>query len=311
MVLRHRKKFGLFLVLTLVLVGSGFLVFHGHRIIPYFNKEHLLLVKKQAEWTNLRERLEKDVLAFKGTSGVVIKDLNSGWEMTHQPDKRFPAASVVKIPIMVACFQAIQEGKIQLDTQLQLTRAARVGGSGTLKNMALGSSFSLEDLMERMMNQSDNSATNILIDALGIDYLNAYFKRIGLRHTNLSRKMMDFTLRRRGIENYTTANDIALVLEKLYQKELLSVEFAQRSLELMKKQKFNDRIPALLPKNIPVAHKTGLERFICHDAGIVFTEKGDYLICVLTKQHVKGPSYPAKAFIAKISLHAYRYMTAL
>ena len=127
-----------------------------------------------------------------------------------------------------------------------------------------------------------------------------------MANTNLSRKMMDFSERRAGIENCTTADDIAYILDKIYHQELINNDISKKCLGLLKLQKIKDRIPAKLPPDTVVAHKTGLERGICHDAGIVFTDKGNFLICVLTR-HKNKTSRLAKKFIAQISFLTYKY----
>jgi beta-lactamase class A len=118
--------------------------------------------------------------------------------------------------------------------------------------------------------------------------------------------MMDFSRRKEGVENITTADDMAEVLRRLYQHRFVDASYSKLGLEWLMAQHLNDRIPAKLPKTVTVAHKTGLERSVCHDVGIVYTRKGDLLVCVLTKH--KGVSAPAKRFIATLSRHAYDYL---
>jgi beta-lactamase class A len=156
-----------------------------------------------------------------------------------------------------------------------------------------------------MIADSDNTATNKVIDLLGREYINKSFKRFGLKRSFLKRKMMDFSGRRRGIENYTCVSDIAMLLEKIYGNKLIDSQSSQLALSFLRKQKINDRIPRYLPEEADVAHKTGLERGVVHDAGIVFAPKGDYIICVLTKK-VKDYQQ-AKKFIAKITLLTYNF----
>jgi beta-lactamase class A len=157
--------------------------------------------------------------------------------------------------------------------------------------------------MALMVTRSDNTAANLLIDLLGRKYLNAYFKRIGLRNTNLSREMMDFKYRKKGIENYTTSKDVSVLLEKMYKGTFINATVSRQCLALLKRQKVKDRIPRKLPRDVVVAHKTGLERSVCHDAGIVFTSNGDFLICVLTKS--KAGFGTSKEFIARIAAYTY------
>ena len=157
-----------------------------------------------------------------------------------------------------------------------------------------------------MISESDNTATNMLIDRLGFACLNDNFKKIGLKDTNISRRMMDFRSRKAGKENFTTASDLAHILEKIYKKKLINKAYSQMCLDFLKKQKIKDRIPVKLPAGTLVAHKTGLEKGICHDAGIVFTPRGDFLICVLTR-HKNKTAKSAKELIAQLAFLTYSY----
>jgi beta-lactamase class A len=157
-----------------------------------------------------------------------------------------------------------------------------------------------------MITQSDNAAANILINFLGFDTLNLYFKKMGLNHTNIARKMLDFEERKEGVENYTTAQDMSYLLEELYFGRFLNKNISDKCLELLGQQKINDRIPRKLPRGTYVVHKTGLERHVCHDVGIVFTNRGNFIICVLAR-HENRFARHAKKFIADVTLLTYNY----
>ena len=118
--------------------------------------------------------------------------------------------------------------------------------------------------------------------------------------------MIDFESRKEGRENYTSAQDIASMLDKIYAGKLINRDYSEKALCFLARQKICDRLPKRLPAGTIVAHKTGLERNVCHDAGIVFSPYGDYLICVLTRHHSKTARL-AKAFIAKVSLEVYNF----
>jgi beta-lactamase class A len=239
--------------------------------------------------------------------GLVIKDLDTGWEIEINQGRLMPAASLVKIPIMLAYFYAANEGKVSLQNTVYLKSSDKVAGSKVLGNMPTGSRFTVEGLFEPMITQSDNAAANALINLMGFDNLNAYFKKMGLKNTNLARKMMDFSERKDGVENYTTAADCAFLLNELYYGKFLDKKISQRCMEILGGQKINDRIPRKLPKQGAfVAHKTGLEKRICHDVGIVYTAQGDFLICVLVKHKAKT-AQNAKRLISDIALSTYRY----
>lgn len=303
------KKKAVFLIFVFIILG-GCLLFlcqahKGHicRIV----KARVLAEKKKHLWLNLNKILEKKVLNFNGAVSIVIKDFETGREIAFNKDALIPSASLVKVPIMLSCFYAAQDGKISLKDRISLKQAEKVGGSKILASMPVGSVFTVDELFYPMITQSDNSAANLLIDFLGFDTLNAYFKKIGLKNTNISRRMMDFEERTEGIENYTTAQDMAYLLEKLYRGDFLSKDISAQCLSILGQQKINDRIPRKLPKNgIYIAHKTGLERYVCHDIGVVFTQKGDFLICILVK-HDYRRAWQAKKLISDIALLTYNY----
>jgi len=223
--------------------------------------------------------------------------------LLHKANQQFPAASIIKLPILAAAFYAVREKKISLEELVTIKKKDIAGGSGRLKSLSLPRKFTFAQLLELMFSSSDNSATNKVIEILDLEYINSIFKRLGLTNTTLVRKMMDFSQRKNGIENYTSAADISYLLEKIYKKKLVSKKLSKLALSFLMKQKVNDRLPRYLPAEVSVAHKTGLERGVVHDAGIVFTSSGDYLICVLVKG---GKNYAqAKKFIAQLSLLAY------
>lgn len=258
------------------------------------------LARKRAAWTSLEESIRQELRHFKGEAGIVIKDLEYGWQITINKDEIFPSASLVKVPIMLACFKAATEARISLDDRIKLKAGQKVPGLGPVNQAQPGAEFAVKELIEYMITESDNTATNMLIDYLGFDYLNDCFRVFGLKDTNICRQMLDFKKRRAGWENFTTPSEAAFILEAIYKQKLINKAYSRMCLELLLKQKIRDRIPARLPVEVPVAHKTGLENGVCHDTGIVFTRKGDFLICVLTK-HKNKTARPAKKFIAQVA----------
>ncbi len=281
------------------------------RVVRRVERAGPALRKRQAAWNELKRTLTAEIRRFDGQAGVVVEDLQTGWSLAHQPKRLFPAASIIKVPMMTACYEAAQEGRLDLNSKVVVRPADKVPGSGVLKQIPGKTVVPVSQLVEWMITESDNTATNVLMSRLGMDYFNRHFQELGLRDTKLSRRMMDFSKRKKGVENYTTAGDMARVLEKLYREDAVSPQASRAGLELLKRQHLRDRIPAMLPGGVPVAHKTGLERSVCHDAGIIFTHRGDVLICVLTQRKVKkGNSRPAKQFIARLAQHAYQYQMA-
>jgi beta-lactamase class A len=302
-----KKKKIIFILISIIAISS--LLYHTYKTNADFieNKKNNFAAKKEkAAWRFLEKDIKREAGAFNGDVAVVIKDLATSRKILFGQNKLFPSASLVKIPVMAACFYAADTGKINLTQRVCLRREDKVSGSGLLKNEAAEREFTVRELLGLMITESDNTASNMLIKLLGFDYLNNCFKKFGLKNTNISRRMMDFSNRRDGIENYTSAGDIAYLLEKIYRQQLINRTVSRDCLTLLKLQKMRDRIPARLPADTIIAHKTGLERGICHDAGIVFTDNGDFLICVLTKYKSKTAK-KAKKFIARIAFLAYNY----
>ncbi len=288
-------------------IVCGILIAGIYKLSSRAIEDYALSMKRKAEWSKLGIAVEKKVKNFQGIIGVVIKDLTTGREINFNKNVLLPSASLVKVPIMLSCFYASQEGKLNLDKTVSLKSSEKVSGSKVLGSLPSSSQFTIAQLFSPMITQSDNTATNIIIETMGFDALNKYFKKIGLKNTNLSRKMLDFEEREAGVENYTTAGDTAYLFEKLYAKNFLNKKISERCLEILKNQKINDRIPRKLPKReMFIAHKTGLEKHICHDAGIVFTRKGNFLICVLVKHDDKF-AFQAKKTISALALLTYNY----
>ena len=240
----------------------------------------------------------------------MIKDLDTGFEYALNEDGMFASASLVKIPIMADCLLCVKQGRIRLDELVKLKKSDKTSGSGDLESAPAGTMYTVDNLIGLMIYNSDNTASNMLINLLGIDHCNSLFKEFGLKNTNLSRMIADYRSRKKGIENYTTASDMAVMLEDIYRGRLISPEMSERSLEVLKKQHLRDRIPRYLPQEIAVAHKTGLENGVCHDVGIVYTPKGDFLICVLTK-HNNTTAKLSKEFIGRLALCTYNYFLQL
>lgn len=292
-----------------ILVGGGLGSTLGLRAYGNWRAEEQRraeLTQRRASWERLKQAAWQEIRAFHGESSVWIEDLSTGWVAAYQEDKPFPAASVVKVPILLTCMRMAEEGEMSLSEPVILQGRDKVNGSGVLKGMPSGTRLTTARLLDLMVTRSDNTATNLLISRLGMDNLNRSFVEMGLTGTHLERKMMDFSRRKQGVENWTTARDVSRVFRRIYRAEGVSPAVSETCLGLLKKQAIKDRLPALLPPETVVAHKTGLEKGVCHDSGILYTENGAVLVCVLTRNG--GKAKPAKGFIARIAARAYGYL---
>lgn len=305
-----KRKIIFFTALFICFTGASYLIYKAYIRYQDTLSQQRLLSKRKDAWQKLTRALENKVKRFHGTVGLVVEDLSTGWEVAFNDRVMLPSASLVKVPIMISYFYAAEEGKINLNDNIILKSADKVAGSKVLGKEPAGSVFTVEELFDPMITQSDNAAANMLIDRLGLDTLNSYFKKLGLKNTNLARKMMDFKERSEGEENYTTAQDMAYLLEQLYYAKFINKDVSGKCLGLLGQQKINDRIPRKLPKGTLVMHKTGLENHVCHDIGIVSTNKGNFLICVLVK-HANKFAAPTKKFISDVTLLTYSYYYSL
>jgi len=283
-------------------VGDGLLRSLGEKPEP---KRVVEAPIKDAEWQAMVSSLGKISRAYKGRVGIYIKDIETGKTWSYNADRLFPSASLVKVPIMAAVFEKIQTGSMTLDTQIKLTRQKRVGGSGSLKWVRDGTSLSVMEIIYKMITESDNTATRMLIDSVGMPYLSESFRKMGLEHTNITPEGMSLTSGRVVRENYTTASEMAYLMEQVYEGKLVSRESSEFMLDVLKHNKSRSRLRRGLPLGWEIGHKTGLLRKACHDVGIVFSPRGDYVIAVLTSE---VPNYSsAKNFITRVAKLTFRY----
>ena len=292
----------LFIALPITAIAAAYPVFYRAPADSSAAGEKIIEERK-INYRELMAELQARAEKFPGEAAIVIKDIQTQQEIGINVARLFPSASLVKVPIMAAVYQAQEEGKLRLEDHIILKKKHKVRDCSRLYNMRPGRKVVIRDIIERMITESDNTATNMLVDALGFGYLNQKFIEFGLKQTDLRRGVMDLKWRKAGIENYTTAADMALLLEKIYNGELVSHAASAEMLEVLKRQKVNDRIPRLLPDGLVIAHKTGLLNDTVSDVGIVFTKEGDFIICVLTADIKSFLS--AKKFIGSVAACAY------
>jgi len=257
------------------------------------------------DWQSLAMAVRRQANRFPGVSGYVIKDLKTNQIVSANEAESFPSASLIKLPILCAAFQAAEEGKFSLTQTHVLTRADKRGGSGVLKIAPIGTVLTNRELLELMIVNSDNTAANLIVQQLGFDYLQDAFMRLGLLDTQIHPDGFRLTNRHVPDDNMTSPRDMALLLEKIYERQLVSPVASDQMLDILKHQHLRDRLPRFLPTGWLIAHKTGLLRKACHDVGIVFSPQGDYMICVLTSH---DRTYKlAKRFIASMGRITYDY----
>lgn len=231
----------------------------------------------------LLKQIKRCLKNVNGVVGVIIKDCETGKTIQINEDEIFPSASVIKLPIIWDLFKRIDREEISLDDEMPLMDSQKVGGFGILKELHSGLNLTIKDIATLMIVLSDNSATNILIDMLGMESINNSIKENGMENTVLQRKMMDSEAKEKGLDNFTTPKDVLNILEKIMDSEVMTKESKNTIIDILKKQQCNNKLPLLMPTDAVIAHKTGDLPEVEHDVGILFLKNKSIIVVVLTK----------------------------
>ncbi len=220
---------------------------------------------------------------LEGLAGVYFEDLLTGETAGFGEHIPMSAASVIKLPIMMTLMEMADKGKIDLAEKVRVGTIPKVPSCGVIAYMHPDAEVTIQDICTAMIIVSDNTATNWLIERIGIDTVNDYMQRHGCLHSALRRKLFDSSASLKGVKNHVTAYDMAQLLRQIYNQE---VPGAEKMLEILRNQQLNGKIPVGLrglAGEEDCAHKTGEDDGITHDVGIVLTEK-PFIICFLTNE---------------------------
>jgi beta-lactamase class A len=254
-------------------------------------------------WQKLESTIHDSDKNLDGVLGVHILDLTTNHSLSLNADETFPTASTIKIAILAELFHQAQQGKLNLNEIYTLQSSDLVGGSGIASTLTPGvSKLTLRDVAALMISVSDNSLTNVIIDRIGMQNVNALLDSLDLTHTRLRRKMMDVKAAAEGRENVSTPREISQLLEALYRGKVLNKQLTDVFFNLLSIHK-ESYIPRLLPEDLRIANKPGELEGVRNDCGIVFTGKRPYIICVMST-YVRHEREAGDA-IARISAAAY------
>ena len=254
-------------------------------------------------WKEKMSRYLPRLAALPGEVSVYGKNLSTGEVWAYQPDIPLVAASVIKLPILAEAFRQARDGLVNMNEIFAVRPEQKMPGCGALTRLRDGLEVTLYDLCMLMIILSDNTATNILIDRLGMDYINETIRSFGLKKTKLRRKLFDAEASARGIENTITVREMGMLLEKLYSRSCVSPEADADMLSMLSEQQLNGKIPFFLPE-ITIAHKTGEDDGITHDVGILYAAH-PAILC-FGSEHTDVPAFErciqdmARDFIAAI-----------
>lgn len=244
--------------------------------------------KQQSLWTKLEATISDVDQHLDGVLGVAIEDLSTGQKFLLRAESVFPQASSIKIAVLAELYHQAQlsahgaPGKAKLSDIYTMQTAGLVPDSDILGGLTPGvTRLTNRDLAVMMVAVSDNSATNVLIDRVGMDNVNVLLDSLGLHHTRLRRKMMDINAAAEGRENISTPEQMLTLLEKLYQGKILDQEMTTDFFKVLSTHK-SGFIPRDLPDNLQIANKPGELEAVRNDSGIVFLHNRPYILCVMT-----------------------------
>ncbi len=252
---------------------------------------------------SLHDSIRAIIADVPATFGIAACHLPGGEEVLINEHDVFPSASVIKVPILVELMCQRDEGRLSLDEVIPLREADKVDGSGVLRDLHEGLQTTLRDLAVLMIIVSDNTATNVLIDRIGMDAVNRRMRHLGLTSVTLARRMYDWEEQKRGNENLISPWEMMLLLRWIAEGKISSKSTSQEILDIMARQQYRDKIPLLLPEDTRVANKTGSIPRVTHDAGIVYTPGGPFVLCALAKEVEDAPR--AERAIAEMSRRLY------
>jgi beta-lactamase class A len=259
----------------------------------------------------LHARVERDMSraadAVDGAVGYAVLDLTSGERFERQADQPFPTASTIKLAILYELVRQVDEGRVKLDEPRPIDARHRVGGSGILFQLA-APVLSLRDCAILMMMVSDNTATNVVIDAVGLEAVTRRMQSLGLASTRLRRRMMDAEAARRGDENVASPADLVRLLLAFEKGEGLSASARETAFDIMTRP-LSSALRRAVPAGTRVASKPGGLEGVAVDAGIVYVKDRPFAIAVMTTFLASADA--GQTAITEITRAAYGYFDRL
>ncbi|HET6175305.1 MAG TPA: serine hydrolase [Candidatus Sulfotelmatobacter sp.] len=269
---------------------------------PSAGKQKVLWQKLESSIRNVDDHLD-------GVMGVAIEDLSTGDHFLLHEDEVFAQASSIKITVLANLYLQAQQGKLKLTDLYTVQASDLVPDSDIMNGLTPGvTRITLRDLATMMVAVSDNSATNVLIDRVGMENVNAMLDSLSITHTRLRRKMMDLEAAKQGRENISTPREMMTLLDAIYHGKLLNKESTADFFKMLSTNK-DSWIPRDLPAGLKVANKPGALEAVRNDSGIVFVEGRPYVICVMTS-FLRNEREGEEA-ISKVSLAAWQMFDRL
>lgn len=265
---------------------------------------------------SLQQQLQAMAAAYPGHVALYAHNLSSGEVVSLDPDRPVPTASVIKLALMLEAYAQVKAGRLTLATPLQLTAANQVPGSGVLHLLTPGLRLSLQDAITLMITLSDNAATNMVIDAVGLAPTNARMAAMGLKNTYFYKKVfqpatgpMPADQPQFGLGK-TTAREMAAVMESIYRCDLGDRALCLDMVTTLRNQQYRAMLPRFLDGGAasdglsPIADKIGALDAVRNDVALVYTRSGPVVISIFTydnPDHSWTPENQAEIFVGRLA----------
>ena len=278
------------------------------------------LTRAQDDLQKLKEDI-KSRINNQGVVAVAFKDLTSGKEIMINELESFHAASTMKTPVLIEVYKQARQGKFSLNDSITIKNEFKsiVDGSSYSLNAAddseqklyglIGQKRLLKDLIVDMIIYSSNLATNMIIELVGAPNVMKTMKELGADQIQVLRGVEDGKAFEKGLNNTTTAKDLLIIFEAMAKGKTVSSGASQQMIDILLRQQFNKIIPAKLPPDVKVAHKTGNITGVLHDSGIVFLPDGHLYVLVLLSKNIENEEN-ATSLLAEISGMIYHYVVS-
>ncbi|PWU04078.1 MAG: serine hydrolase [Bacteroidetes bacterium] len=280
---------------------------------------NLSFSQEKISLADLKSRIEDSLKTQSGIFALAFKDLSSNKTIFINEHTIFHAASTMKTPVLVEVYNQVNQHKISLNDSIVLKNeftSIADGSPFTLDSAVdsekdlythLGEKRSLSQLLYQMITVSSNFSTNLVIDRVGANNVTETMRKLGLRDLQVLRGVEDNKAYAKGLNNIVTAYDLMILFEKIAKGKAVNPASSKEMIKILEDQKFNEIIPAQLPANVKVAHKTGSFKGVHHDSGIVFLPNGKkYVIVILSKDLTDEEA--ATRMMAGISGMIYRFV---
>lgn len=271
--------------------------------------------------TRLRERVASRLEMEKGTFAVAFRDMATGEELLLNERETFHAASTMKTPVLIEVYKQAAEGRLSLDDSVLIKNEFKSITDSSLYSLStsgdsekelygqVGRKVPLSELVYKMIIRSSNLATNTVIELTGAANVMETMRSLGAEDIRVLRGVEDLKAYEKGLNNTTTAYDLMLLFQKMAAGKTVSPEASEAMIDILLDQQFNEIIPARMPKDIKIAHKTGSITGVRHDSGIVFLPDGHAYVLVLLSKELEDPEAGIAA-MADVSKMIYDYVGA-